>query len=108
MQKSIMYAVALSTALFSSAVYAKAYVITLKGDHFSPQELIIPAHEKIKLTVKNLNTAAAEFESEELNREKVVGAKSEIVVFIGPLEAGSYGYVDDFHSDTRKGTITAK
>jgi plastocyanin len=83
------------------------YVITLKDNVFSPAELVIPAGQKIKLTVKNLQSKPAEFESSDLDREKVVEANDEIIVLIGPLDAGKYGYFDDFHRDTTA-TIIAK
>ena len=94
--------------LLSAAAYAEDYVITLKNNQFSPKELTIPAGQKIKLIVKNQDPTPAEFESSDLNREKVVGGNSEIIVFIGPLEAGRYGYFDDFHRDTTTGFIIAK
>jgi plastocyanin len=94
--------------LFSAAAYAEDYVITLKNNQFSPKELAVPAGQKIKLIVKNQDPTPAEFESSDLNREKVVGGNSEIIVFIGPLEAGKYGYFDDFHRDTTTGVIIAK
>ncbi len=109
MKISLVYSVALSASLlFSAAAYAEDYVITLKNNQFSPKELIIPAGQKIKITVKNLDATPAEFESSDLDREKVVGANSEIIIFIGPLDAGSYGYFDDFHRDTTTGIIIAK
>lgn len=83
------------------------YAITLKDHAFSPPELVVPAGQKIKLTVKNLQSSPAEFESNDLDREKVVGANSDIIVLIGPLDAGKYGYFDDFHRETTA-TITAK
>jgi Cupredoxin-like domain len=86
---------------------AEDYTITLKDKQFSPQNLTVPANQKIKLTVKNQNATAAEFESSDLDREKVVTANGEITVFIGPLDAGSYGYFNDFDR-TVTGTITAK
>ncbi len=93
---------------FSVAAYAEDYVLTLKNNQFFPKVLTIPAGQRIKLIVKNQDATPAEFESSDLNREKVVGANSEIVVFIGPLDAGTYGYFDDFHRDTTTGTIVAK
>jgi plastocyanin len=101
-------AVLSASLLFSAAAYAEDYVITIKGNQFSPKELVIPAGQKIKVTVKNLDATPAEFESFDLNREKVVSANSEIIVFVGPLDPGSYAYFDDFHRDTTKGTITVK
>lgn len=109
MKNSLAYSIVLTTSLiFSAAAYAEDYVITIKNNQFSPKELVIPAGQKIKITVKNQDATPAEFESSDLNREKVVSANSEIVIFIGPLDAGSYGYFDDFHRDTTTGIIIAK
>lgn len=94
--------------LFSATAQAEDYVLTLKNNQFSPRELTVPAGQKVKITVKNLDTTPAEFESSDLNREKVVAANSEIFVFIGPLDAGRYGFFDDFHRDKTTGTIIAK
>lgn len=96
--------------LLSSPQYVYAgdeYVLKLENHHFSPQELTIPAGTKIRLTVKNLDPMPAEFESSDLNREKVIGAHSKTIVFVGPLDAGKYKFFDDFHRDTT-GTLVAK
>lgn len=109
MKRSFVCPVVLSASLlFSAAAHADEFVITLKNNQFSPNELVIPAGQKIKITVKNQDATPAEFESTDLNREKVAGANSEITIFIGPLDAGSYNYFDDFHRDTTKGIIIAK
>jgi len=83
------------------------YTITLKDHVWSPTELVVPAGQKVKVTVKNLGDKPAEFESATLNREKVVTPHGEITVFVGPLDAGHYSYVNDFDHATT-GTITAK
>ena len=109
MNRSSAYSLALSACLlFSASAHAEEYVITLKGNQFSPKELIIPSGRKIKITVKNLDATPAEFESSDLNREKVVAANGDVIVFIGPLDAGRYGYFDDFHRDTTTGMIIAR
>ena len=100
--------IALGAALFMAAAHADDYVLTLKNHQFSPHELTIPAGQKVKIIVKNEDATPAEFESSDLNREKVVSANSAINVFIGPLDAGRYGYFDDFHRDTTTGVIIAK
>ena len=108
MKKYSMYtAVILAGLAFSAPVSAEDYVITLKDNQFSPQDLAIPAGQKVKVTIKNQTSSSAEFESHELNREKVISAGGEATVFIGPLSAGNYAYMNEFHPDA-KGTITAK
>jgi plastocyanin len=86
---------------------ADDYVLTIQGNQFSPTELVVPAGQRIKLIVKNMDPTPAEFESTDLNREKLVTAGNKIIIYIGPLNAGRYQYFNDFHRDT-KGTIVAK
>lgn len=82
--------------------------LVLKNHAFIPSELQVPAGQKIKLLVKNEDPTAAEFESFELNREKVVPANDTVVVYLDPLDAGTYPFFDDFHRDTTTGKIIAK
>jgi plastocyanin len=84
------------------------FTLSIKGKAFDPNELTVPAGQKITLTVKNLNTTPAEFESSDLNREKVVTGGNTITVFIGPLRPGRYEFFDDFSADTPHGHIIAK
>ena len=60
------------------------------------------------MIVENQDKTAEEFESHDLNREKIVGGNKEVTIFIGPLKAGIYKYVGEFNEATAKGTITAK
>ena len=89
------------------AARAEDYVITLKDHQFAPADLVVPAHEKITLLVKNAGPGKAEFESADLEREKSVDEGGQISVSVGPLDAGTYSYFDDYH-DASTGTITAK
>lgn len=95
--------------LFAAAAHAdnNEFVITEKDKAFSPATLTVPAGQKIRLTVKNMDSTPAEFESSDFDREKIVEANDQIVVYIGPLDAGKYGYFDDFHR-AATGTIIAK
>lgn len=105
-----MLRTALIALMLTAAASAQAedYVLTLKDHKFDPQTITLPADQKIKLTVKNQQSEPAEFESSDLNREKVVAANSEITVYLGPLDAGTYGFFDDFHRDSTTGTIVVK
>lgn len=85
-----------------------SYALTIRNNQFDPVEIVIPAGKKISLVVKNLGATPSEFESTELNREKVVGPGGTITVFIGPLRPGSYEFFDDFHPETPHGRIVAK
>jgi heme/copper-type cytochrome/quinol oxidase subunit 2 len=75
--------------------------ITIKDRKFDPAEVHAPAGKPIALSVKNLDSIAAEFESEALHVEKVVPPGREAVVRIRPLEPGRYNFFDDFHRATQ-------
>jgi len=110
MKGSVPYWARLSACLllFPALAHADDYLITLKDNQFAPKELVVPAGRRIKITVKNQDPTPAEFESSDLDREKVVTGNSAITVFIGPLDAGRYAYFDDFHRNTTTGAIIAK
>ncbi|TAL02899.1 MAG: cupredoxin domain-containing protein [Rhodospirillaceae bacterium] len=76
-------------------------VILIKDGQFVPNEVPIPAGQKVKLIVRNQDSSMSEFESVEFHREKVVTPGGEVTVFVGPLEAGSYEFFDDFHPKDR-------
>ena len=73
-----------------------------------PSRIEVPAHTKFKLLVKNSDTTAEEFESTQLNREKVVAPGQTITVFLGPLAPGEYKFFGEFHQDTAQGVLVAK
>jgi plastocyanin len=78
-----------------------AVVIAIKDHRFVPETIEIPAGVKVKLTVRNEGDTTSEFESVQFHREKVVQAGSEITLYVGPLDPGSYEFFDDFHPETR-------
>jgi plastocyanin len=91
-------------AVTAGAVRAEetvAIAIKIKDHQFEPAELHAPAGKPITLTVKNLNSVAAEFESDALHVEKVVAPGRDAVVRVRPLEPGRYGFYDDFHRATQ-------
>jgi plastocyanin len=84
------------------------YNLTAKNGRFEPELLEMPAGKKVQLIVKNEGPGAEEFESTDLNREKVVAPGKSITLYLGPLKEGSYTYFGDFHPDTAKGKIVVK
>lgn len=82
--------------------------LAIQDHKFEPAELKVPAGQKIKLLVENRDDTAEEFESHELNREKIVGPKATITVYIGPLEPGRYPFFGEFHMDTAQGVVVAE
>jgi Cupredoxin-like domain len=85
-----------------------SFQITIQGHQFAPDIIEVPAGQKIKLIIQNADPSAEEFESYELNREKVVPGGSQLVVFVGPLDPGEYPFFGDFNPKTAQGKLIAK
>jgi plastocyanin len=79
--------------------------LTIENHRFAPAELKVPAGQKVKLIVENRDATPEEFESYELNREKVVAGGASIIVFVGPLEKGRYKFFGDFHQESAQGAV---
>jgi plastocyanin len=82
--------------------------LVIRDHKFDPAELSVPAGTKIKLLIENQDATPEEFESNELNREKVVVGKGTITVILGPLDAGRYPFFGDFHQETAQGVLVVK
>jgi len=97
-------------ALVAMPATAKApeFEIEIRNHLFEPSEIIVPANTKIKLIVYNRDSTPEEFESYELNREKVIMGGRKAVIFIGPLQPGEYPFFGEFNPKTALGTITAR
>lgn len=100
----------LSLMLFAVAGHAVAadlpvYRIAIKDHRFQPDTLEIPADRKVKLLIANQDATPEEFDSYELNREKIVPGNTEVPIFIGPLKPGEYKFVGEFHEDTAQGKV---
>ena len=80
-------------------------VLVIKDHRFVPAELRIPAGRKVKLTIDNQDATPEEFESYELNREKIIPGRSRAVVFIGPLKPGRYPFFGEFNPKTAQGAV---
>ena len=94
----------------AASVHALEYEakLSIKDHKFDPAELSVPANTKIKLLVQNLDATPEEFESSDLNREKVVTGNNTITVMLGPLDAGKYHFFGDFHQETAQGDLVVK
>lgn len=84
------------------------YEIIIKDHKFQPAEVTIPADTKVKLLVKNQDATVEEFESHDLNREKVIKGGTEAPVFVGPLKSGQYKFFGEFNPATAQGVLTVK
>jgi len=82
--------------------------IKIKNHKFEPAQVVVPAGKKIKLLIHNQDATPEEFESHELNREKVIAGNSSATIYVGPLDSGSYGYFGEFNASSAQGVIVAK
>lgn len=97
----------IANGLLVGAAVAAPPVIELEiRDHlFYPAEFTVPADTKIKLLIHNMDPTPEEFESYELNREKVIPGNRRAVIFIGPLKPGTYPFFGEFYPKTAQGKI---
>lgn len=106
-KKTFLASLTLLCALWLQPVLAGPPVVELRvKDHlFFPETVEIPANTKVKLLVINEDPTPEEFESYELNREKVIPGNSKGVVFIGPLPPGEYPFFGEFYPKTAQGKV---
>lgn len=105
----ILIALLLTLALTAPAFADKpVFRLEIRDHLFHPSEFSIPANTKVKLLVHNRDPSPEEFESYELNREKVIMGGQTAVIFIGPLKPGRYPYFGEFNPKTAQGVIIAE
>ncbi len=98
--------------LFGAVLPAKAQpgpvTLTLRNHQFAPARIEVPAGQRVELHVINADDSAEEFESADLHRERVIPARQEVVIYVGPLKPGSYDFIGEFNPQTARGQIVAK
>jgi len=104
--KPVLFAVFLLPAIGFAA--DGDYSLIIRNHQFVPDQLILPAGKKIKLVISNEDSTPEEFESYALNREKVIPGNSKASIYVGPLEAGTYEFIGEFHEATARGVIQAE
>lgn len=104
-----VFAVAFATLPFETMAGEKPeFTIIIKDHKFEPEVLRVPAGVKFKLIIHNQDPTPEEFESFELNREKIIGGGRKAIIYIGPLKPGEYPFFGEFNMDTALGTIIAE
>jgi hypothetical protein len=93
--------------LLSFSIQAKRseYHIEIKNHLFYPAKILIPVNEKVKLVIHNSDDTVEEFDSFDLNREKVIFANRSAVIFIGPLPEGEYSFFGEYNPHSARGKI---
>ncbi len=106
--KKLLTCIAIFMISLNSYAAPPVFEIVIKDHLFYPDELVIPANTKVKLLVKNQDATPEEFESYELNREKVIPGNTQAIIFIGPLKPGVYPFFGEFFPKTAQGRIIVK
>lgn len=99
---------ALALSFAAVAADPPEFTLTIKDHKFEPAELTVPAGQKVKLKVVNADSTPEEFESHELNREKVIPGNSTASIFVGPLKPGVYPFFGEFNPKTAQGKLIVK
>lgn len=101
-------------AMFSALMLPAAHAadpnvpVTIQDHKFTPAEVRIPAGQRVRLMVLNKDDTPEEFESKELNLEKIIPGGSRATLFIGPLKPGRYPFFGEFHQSTAQGVVIAE
>lgn len=91
-----------------AAAEVPTFELVIEDHRFTPSEVEIPAGTKVKIMVRNLDPTPEEFESFDLNREKIIAGGGQAVIFIGPLDPGRYRFFGEFNEDTAQGHVVVK
>ncbi|MGI4856292.1 MAG: cupredoxin domain-containing protein [Janthinobacterium lividum] len=83
------------------------FALELNDGKLTPARIEVPARTRIKIEITNAGKGAAEFESIQLRKEKVLSPGAKSFVVIAPLSPGEYKFFDDFHQSAQ-GVIVAK
>jgi len=79
--------------------------LRIQNHLFDPAELVVPADTKVRVRIHNLDATPEEFESWELNREKVILGGESTVIFVGPLPPGEYPFFGEFNPKSAQGKL---
>jgi hypothetical protein len=107
-RSSKAFVIALVLACAPALAAAPELQLVIRDHLFFPAVLEIPAGVKVRIVIDNQDPTPEEFESYELNREKVIPGKTTTVVFIGPLKPGEYPFFGEFNVRTAQGKVIAR
>lgn len=107
------FAAILLTALFLGAAIPRAgeepvFTIEFNDGTIAPVRLEVPANRRFQLNLVNDGATPAEFESNELRKEKVLAPHTTSILVFRTIDPGEYPIFDDFHPDAPKSVLIAK
>ncbi len=93
--------------LKADAAEEPVFRLAIVNQAFVPDTLTVPAGQRVKIMVMNQDSIPAEFESNDFRVEVVIPGKTELPVYVRPLQPGTYHFFNDFHPQS-KGTLIVK
>ena len=106
-RKIAILAMTVLTVGAAHAADLPTFNLEMNDGKLNPARIEVPAGQRIKIEVRNTGKGAAEFESVQLRKEKVLAPGADSFVVIAPLSPGEYKFFDDFHQQAQ-GVIVAK
>jgi heme/copper-type cytochrome/quinol oxidase subunit 2 len=104
----LLFVLLTSVVCLSSFAADNELSLVIRDHRFEPTELRVPSNQKVKLIVHNQDASPEEFESHELNREKVIAPGAKSTIFVGPLKPGRYQFYGEFNKETARGVLIAE
>ncbi len=101
-------AVLMMSVTLALAADLLTFKLEMQDGKFIPARIEVPTGQRIKIEIHNIGKSAAEFESIELRKEKVLAPGAQSFVVLAPLRPGEYKFFDDFHLNMPQGVIVAK
>lgn len=86
----------------------KEYHLVIKNHRWNHDTVVIPANTKVRFVLENQDDTPEEFDSRDLNVEKVLMGHSKGRVYIGPLKPGRYKFQGEYHPAHAQGVVIAK
>ena len=88
--------------LAAHAADLPTFKLEMNDGKLNPARIEVPAGQRIKIEVHNIGKGAAEFESVQLRKEKVLAPGADSFVVIAPLDAGRIQVFRRFPSARRR------
>lgn len=104
-RSSLMIGLCIVLVPFMLLAKTKEFHLTIENHIFTPSALTIPANRKVKLIIYNKDKVSEEFDSFDLNREKVLFPGRKTTIFVGPLSPGRYEYFGEYNPNIARGVI---
>ena len=82
--------------------------LTIENNRFQPEEIRVKANTPFVLVITNKDQGPEEFESHDLQIEKVIPAGKTVRLKMPALKPGTHSFVGEYHAQTAKGRIVAE